>query len=87
MALRMSTLISFEHADRESQIQAAFRRTLTRAATDAELAIANGLWKVESRRPANMQVSADIQRSAGESTPLTYLCLLLFNGNEFVFVD
>lgn len=76
MARHMSQLLQEKVSDRESQIQSAFRRTLSRRATAAELVqVQDQLWDRDS---------FDLQDGYG---PLTYLCVALFNSSEFVFID
>ena len=75
MAQHMSQLVRNVSPDRETQIQLAFRRTLSRRATPGELRRMHQLWDGGS---------LELQ---DKSEPLTHLCLSLFNSNEFVFID
>jgi hypothetical protein len=79
MAQRMSESIACNHRHRQTQIQSAFERTLGRRATPAETELAGRLWNTGG--PDNDNTPAPTP------SPLTHLCLALFNSNEFVFVD
>lgn len=73
-AMHLSSVIAKSHTDQRSQISTAFRRTLGRLPTEAELTDVKQFMEQQSGE-------------SNENNALTHLCLSLFNSNEFVFID
>ena len=74
-------LVLYAGEDPQNQIEQAFRQALGRRPSENERAVALQLWGGE-RSPDNRV--ADV---APKKTALPMLCLLMFNLNEFVYID
>jgi hypothetical protein len=71
---KLASAVQQETSDPAVQVKSVFRRTLGRPPTHQEV--------TDSLKFLDQQAA-----ESGESSPLTHLCLVVFNLNEFVVID